>query len=96
MVEQHPAVGHHQRVVVRQRHHAGAQLDVLGALCGRGDEHLRARDQLVATGVMLAEPGLVEPEPVQGDGPLQVVFQCDGGGGLADRMERRDEHPQKN
>ena len=35
VVEQHEAVGEHQRVVVRQRVHAGAEPDVLRAL-GRG------------------------------------------------------------
>ena len=79
VVEQHPAVGHHQRVVVGQRHHAGAEADVLGALGGRGDEHLGAGDQLVAAGVVLTEPDFVEAQPVQCDGPLQVVFQCGGG-----------------
>ncbi len=93
MVQQHPAVGHHQRMVVRQRHHARAEPDVLGALGGRGDEHLGAGDQLVAAGVVLAEPGLVEPEPVQRHRAFQIVFQC-GGGGLAHRVEWRDEHPE--
>ena len=93
VVEQHPAVGDHQRMVIRQRHHAGAEPDVLGPFGGRGDEHLRAGDQLVAAGVVLAEPHLVEPEPVQRDRAIEVVFQCDGGG-LADRVERRDEHPE--
>ncbi len=93
VVEQHPPVGHHQRMVVGQRHHAGAQPDVPGALGGRRDEHLRAGDQLVSAGVVLPEPGLVEPEAVQRLDPIHVVLQCVGWG-LADRMERRDEHPE--
>ena len=43
VVEQHHAVGEHQRVVVRQRAHAGAELDVLGALGGDADERPRGR-----------------------------------------------------
>ena len=43
VVELHHAVGDDQGMVVGQRHHAGAQPDVLGALGGRGDEHFRAR-----------------------------------------------------
>ena len=42
VVEQHHAVGQHQGVVVGQRAHAGAELDVLRALGRGGDEHLRA------------------------------------------------------
>ena len=90
VVQQHPAVGHHQRMVVRQRHHAGAQPDVLGPFGGGGDEHLRAGDQLVAAGVVFAEPRLVEAEAVQRDHALHVVFECHRGG-LAGRVERRDE-----
>ncbi len=42
VVEQHEPVGDQPRVVVRQRHDAGAELDVLGPLGGGGDEDLRA------------------------------------------------------
>ncbi len=90
VVEQHPPVGHHQRMVVGQRHHAGAQPDVLGALGRSRDEHLRAGDQFVATGVVLAEPRLVEAEAVQRHDSFQVVFECHRGR-LAGRMERRHE-----
>ena len=41
VVEHHDAVGQHERVVVGERVHPGAELDVLGALGRRGDEHLR-------------------------------------------------------
>jgi hypothetical protein len=41
VVEQHHALGHPERVVVGDRGDAGAQLDVTGALGGRGDEDLR-------------------------------------------------------
>ena len=65
VVEQHHAVGQHERVVVGQRRDAGAEADVLGALRGGGDEDLGRGDDLVAGGVVLAEPGLVEAELVE-------------------------------
>ncbi len=46
MVQQHPAVGNHQRMVVGQRHNTGTQPDVLGSFGGGGDEHLGTGDQL--------------------------------------------------
>src|SRR5271166_5307475 len=78
-------------MVVGQRDHSGAQPDVLGPLRRGCDEHFRAGDQLVATGVVFAEPRLVESDAVQRDDALHVVFQCDRGG-LADGMKRRDEN----
>ena len=36
-----------------------------GALSRRGDEHLRAGDQLEAAGMMLADPRLVVIQPVE-------------------------------
>src|ERR1700739_1585138 len=80
-------------MVVRQRPHPGAEPDVLGPLGRGGDEHLRTGDEFVTAGMMFTEPGLVVAEPVQCDGALQVVFQCYRGR-LADRVERRDEHPE--
>ena len=90
VIQQHPTVGHHQRMVVGQRHHTGAQPDMPGPFGGRGDEHLGAGDQLITAGVMLTEPRLVEAEAVQRDDALHVVFQCHRGG-LAGRVERCDE-----
>ena len=90
VVEQHDAVGQQPRVVVRQRHHAGAELDVLGPLGGGGDEDLGAADELVAAGVVLAEPGLVVAEPVEGLDPLEVVLEGERRA-LPDRVERRVE-----
>ena len=65
VVEQHEPVGEHQRVVVRERVHAAAEAEVLRARGGRGDEHLGRRDDLVAAGVVLADPRLVEAEAVE-------------------------------
>src|SRR6202011_5758741 len=47
----------------------------------------------VPPGVIPPDPPRVVAEPVQRHRALEVVFQCDGGG-LADRVERRDEHPE--
>ncbi|COX40103.1 Uncharacterised protein [Mycobacterium tuberculosis] len=58
--------------------------------CGR-DKHLRASDQLVATGVVFAKPRLVVAEPVQRNDALHVVLQRHGRG-LTGRMEWRDEN----
>jgi hypothetical protein len=65
VVEHDDAVGEHERVVVGERAHARAELDVAGPL-GRGrDEHLRRGDQLRTGRVVLADPGLVEAQPVE-------------------------------
>ena len=45
-------------MVIRQGDHAGAELDVLGPLRRRRNEHLRAGDNLEPAGMMLADPGL--------------------------------------
>ena len=65
MVELDDAVRRHQRVVIRQRHHAGAEADLPGALRRRGDEDLGRGDDLEAGRVMLADPGFLVAEPVQ-------------------------------
>ena len=58
-------LGHPQRVVVGQRGHAGAELDVARALGGGGDEDLRRGDDLAAGRVVLADPRLVVAEAVE-------------------------------
>ena len=63
-------------VVVRQRHDTGTEPEVLGPFGRRGDEDLGAGDQLVAAGVMFTEPCFVETQPIQGDHPVHVVFEC--------------------
>ena len=46
VIELDDAVGHRERVVVRQRDDAGSQADAAGALDRGGDEHLGRRDEL--------------------------------------------------
>jgi hypothetical protein len=65
VVEHHHPVGHPQRVVVGDRRHPRAELDVLRALGRGGDEDLRRRDDLAAGGVVLTDPRLVVTELVQ-------------------------------
>jgi hypothetical protein len=41
VIEEDRAIGHPERIVVRQRHDAGSQLDVGGLAGDPGAEHLR-------------------------------------------------------
>ena len=65
VVELHQAAGDGERVVVGQRHDAGAEADVAGALGGGGDKHLGAGNDLETRRMVLADPGLVVVEPVE-------------------------------
>jgi hypothetical protein len=75
VVEQDHALGHPQRVVVRERDDAGAELDVAGALRGGRDEDLRRGDDLAAGGVVLADPRLVVAEAVEVLDQLQIALE---------------------
>ncbi len=75
VVEQDHAVGEHQRVVVGERRHARAETDVLRAPGDGGDEHLGAGDDLVAGGVVLADPRLVEAEAVEVHDEVEVALE---------------------
>jgi hypothetical protein len=78
MVEQHEPVRQHQRVVIRQRVHAAAEANVLRARRGGRDEHLGRSDDLVAAGVVLADPRLVEAEPIEMLEQLEVALEREG------------------
>ena len=56
--------------MIREANHPGAELDVLGALGGGGDEHLRGGDRLPPGAVVLSYPGFVEAQVVD---PLQQL-----------------------
>ena len=75
VVEHDDAVGQHERVVVGERVDPGAELDVAGALGGRGDEHLGAGDELRAGRVVLADPRLVVAEAVEQGDQVEVSLQ---------------------
>ena len=68
----------------------GAEADRAGAFGGDGDEQLRRADHLPAGGMVLADPGLVEAEPVEPLHQLEIAVHA-GGGVLVHRMERRQE-----
>ena len=93
VVEHHDAVGEHERVVVGERVHARAELDVLRALGGGGDEHLGRGDQLGAGGVMLTDPRLVVAEAIEVVDQLEVTVQGEGRVD-ADLVDRRQEDPE--
>lgn len=90
VVEQHEAVGKQERVVIGKRVHAAAEPDVLGALRGRRDEDLGRGDDLVTTGVVLADPGFVESQAIEMLDQLQIALEREGGV-LAGRVEGRHE-----
>src|SRR3954469_13462393 len=75
MVEQHHAVGEHQRLVVRQRADAGSETQSARPLGGHGDEHLGRGDDLVAGRVVLADPRLVVAQLVEPDDHLQIPLE---------------------
>jgi hypothetical protein len=75
VVEQDDAVGHPQRVVVGQRQHPGAELDVLRLRRRVGDEEHVVGDDLAPARVVLADPRLVEAEPVEVLDELDVALQ---------------------
>ncbi len=75
--EDHP-VGHHQRVVVGQGDHPRAEPDPAGALRRGSDHQLGHRRTLVATGVVLTEPDVVVPKPVEQFDGLKVALDRQG------------------
>jgi hypothetical protein len=56
VVELDDAVGHHEGVVIGQRDDPSAKADVLRALRGGGDEQFWLAVDLVAAGMMFADP----------------------------------------
>ena len=78
VVQLQHAVSRHQRVVVRQAQHSGAQLDVLGPLGSGPYEDFRRRDGLPTRTVVFADPRLIEPQLVQPFDQLHVPIQRQG------------------
>ena len=93
VIEQHHAVGDHQRMVVRQADDPGAQLDMPGPLGGGGHEHLGRGNRLPATAMVLADPGLVEPQIVEPLEQLQIALQTEGRV-FSEPVKRRQENPE--
>ena len=90
VVELHGTLRHPQGVVVAGADHAGAELDRARPLRGGRDEDLGRRDRLAAGRVVLADPGLVEPEPVEVLDELEVAVEQQRRV-LTGRMERGHE-----
>ncbi len=90
MIELEDAVRGHQGVMVRKRNHARAQHDALGALRRGGDEHFGTRDDLIAGGMVFADPGLFVAEAVEMLDQLQIALDAQRGV-FVDRVKRREE-----
>ena len=78
MVQLRHPVGDHKGMVIGQADHAGAQLDVLGAVGGHADKNLRRGDDFPAGAVVFPNPGFVKAQIVQPLHQLQVAFQRQG------------------
>jgi hypothetical protein len=65
VIELDDAIRDHERLVVRQRHHAGPEADALGALGCRRDEELGRGDDLEARRMMLADPRFLVAQPIE-------------------------------
>ena len=92
VVELHDAVGHHEGMVVGQRDHAGAEPDVAGALGGGGDEQFRLAVDLVAAGMVLADPRLGIVEHVEPLHELEIALHAQERVFVVG-MERRQKNP---
>ena len=90
VVELDETLRHHQRMMVRQAGHAGAQADVLRPFRGSGDHQFRQGNQFPTGGMVLADPGFVVAKPVEPFQQLHIAGdrQCRV---FADTMERGEE-----
>src|SRR5712692_8696307 len=87
MIEKNDALSGVERMVVRDRHHAGAEADALGALRDGDQKHFGRRDRLPSGGMMLADPEFVVAELVEPCGQFEVALKLKGRM-LADGMVR--------
>ena len=75
LVELDDALGHHERMVVGDGGHPGAQLDAAGAHRRSGQEHLGRADGLPSGRVVFAAPELVVPQPVEVGNQVEIPLQ---------------------
>src|SRR3954452_2094687 len=74
-------------MVIRQRDHAGAELDALGAFAGSRQKHFRRGDHFPTRGMVLAAPELVIAERVDLLDEVEVAAELEQRI-LADRVMR--------
>jgi hypothetical protein len=75
VVELDHAISQNERMMIRQRHDAGAE-PVMARASGRaGDEHLGTGDDLETAGMVLADPGLVIVQPVEMLEQFHIAFE---------------------
>ena len=91
VIEQHDALRNPQRMVIAHADHAGAELDVLGAFRGSGDEDFRGSDDFHPGRVVLADPRLVVAQVIEMLDECQIALQGQRGVG-AGGVERREEN----
>ena len=75
LVELDDALGDHERMVIGDRGHPGAQLDAAGAHRRSSQEHLGRADRLPSGRVMLTAPELVVPQPVEVGDQVEIPLQ---------------------
>ena len=92
VVELDDAVRRRQRVVIRQRDDAGAELDPLRSLGRRCDEEFRRRDDLEPGRVVLADPRLFVAEFVEPFDEFDVAADRERRV-FVQRMKRREKDP---
>ena len=92
VVELDDAVGDHEGMMIGQRDDAGAEPDVAGALGGGGDEELGLAVDLIAAGMVLADPRLGIAERVEPLHRLEIALHAEERV-LVIGMEGRQEDP---
>ena len=90
VIKLHHALGNVEGMMIRQRDHARAKLDALGAFAGGGQKHFRRGDHFPTRGVMLAAPELIVAERVELFDQVEVAAKLQHRV-LADRMVRGKE-----
>ena len=90
VVELDDAVRHVERVVIRERHDAGAEAEVLGPFGRGGDEDLGRVDRLHTGGVVLTDPGFREAQSVEHLQQLEIALEAQRGV-LVEGVERCEE-----
>ena len=90
VVELANAIGEDVGMMIRQRRHAGAELDAPRALRDCGNKQLRARHNFPAARMMLANPGFVVVELIRPFDELHVMFEGENRILVRGRMGRNE------